>query len=60
MATFLTEPWSSEKRYIVTFKESSLSSFFVKSFGTLPKQKSYQLMLSFALNFQISAFFTCK
>ena len=52
MSNFLTEPWSSEKRYIVTFKESSLSSSFVKSFGILPKQKSYQLMLS--------SFFTCK
>ena len=49
MPSFSTELWSTEKSYTVPFKETSLCSSFVKSFDTLPKQKLYQLMLSFAL-----------
>ena len=41
-------------------KKSLLCSFFVNSFDTLPKQKLYQLMLSFTLNFQICVLFTYK
>ena len=33
------ELWSTEKPYIVPFKEISLCSSFVKSFHMLPKQK---------------------
>ena len=60
MSSFLFELWSTEKSYKVPFKEVSLYSSFVKSFDTLPKQKFYQIVLSFVLNVQISAFFTCK
>ena len=60
MPSFLVELWSTKKSYTVPFKEISLCSFFVKSFDMLPKQKSYQLMLSFALNLQISVLFTYK
>ena len=60
MSSFLIELWSTEKSYTVPFNESSLCSSFVKSFDTLPKQKLYQLMLSFALDLQISVLFTYK
>ena len=50
MFSFLIELWSTEKPYTVPFKEISFCSSFVKSFDMLPKQKLYQLMLSFALN----------
>ena len=60
MTSFLIELWSTEKSYTVPFKEISLCSSFVKLFDTLPKQKSYKLMLSFALNLQISVLFTYK
>ena len=50
MSSFLIEIWSTETSYTVTFKDISCCSFFVKSFYMLPKQKLYQLMLSFALN----------
>ena len=50
MSSFLIELWSTEKSYTVPFKEISLCSLFVKSFDRIPKQKLYQLMLSFALN----------
>ena len=48
MSSFLIELWSTQKSYTVPFKEVSICSSFVKSFDTLPKQKLYQLMLSFA------------
>ena len=48
MSSFLIELWSTQKSYTVPFKEVSSCSSFVKSFDTLPKQKLYQLMLSFA------------
>ena len=51
MSSFLIELCSTEKSYIVQFKEISLCSYFVKSFDMLPKQKLYQVILSFALNF---------
>ena len=51
---FLIELWSAEKSYTVPFKEISLCSSFVKSFDMLPKQKFYQIMLLFTLNFQVS------
>ena len=38
------------------FKDMSLCSSFVKSFDMSPKQKLYQLRLSFDLNLQISFF----
>ena len=60
MSSFLVELWSTEKLYTVPFKEISLCSSFVKSFDTLPKQKLYHLMLSFALNLQINVLFTYK
>ena len=50
MSSFLIKQWSTEKSYTVSFKEISLCSSFVKSSDTLPKQKLYQHMLSFALN----------
>ena len=50
MSSILIETWSTEKSQTVPFKEISLCSSFVKSFDMLPKQKLYQLMLSFALN----------
>ena len=50
MSSFLIELRSAEKSYTVLFKEISLCSSFGKSFDALPKQKLYQLMLSFALN----------
>ena len=48
MSSFLIELWSTQKSYTVPFKEVLICSSFVKSFDTLPKQKLYQLMLSFA------------
>ena len=54
----IDEPWSSEKYYTVPFREISLCSSFVKTFDTLPEQKLYQIMLSLALNLQISVLFT--
>ena len=50
MSSFLIELWSTEKSYTVSFNEISPYSSFVKYFDTLPKQKVYQLILSFALN----------
>ena len=47
MGSFLIELWSTEKSYTVKFNEISITSSFVKSWFTLPKQKLYQLMLSF-------------
>ena len=49
MTSFLIELWSAEKSCTLPFVEISLSSSFVKSFDTFPKQTLYQLMLSFAL-----------
>ena len=62
MSSFLIELWSTEKSciYRIPLKEISLGSSFVKSFDTLSKQKSYQLMLSFAFNLRISVLFTYK
>ena len=60
MSSFLIVLWLIEKSYAVTFKEISLYSSFAKSFDMLLKQKLYQLMLSFAINLQISVLFTCK
>ena len=60
MSSFLIELCSTEKSYTVLFKETSLCSPFVKSFDTLPKQKFYQLMLSFDLNWKIFLSFTYK
>ena len=50
MCSFLIELWSTEKSCTIPFKEISLCSSFIKSFDMLPKQKLYQLMLSFTLN----------
>ena len=50
MSSFLIELRSTEKLYTVPFNEISLCLSFVKFCDTLPKQKLYQLMLSFALN----------
>ena len=50
MSSFLIEVWLTEKSYTVPFNEISLCSSFVKSCETLPKQKLFQLMLSFPLN----------
>ena len=50
MSSFSIELWSTGKSYIVPFKEISLCLSFVKSFTAFPKQKLYQLMLSFTLN----------
>ena len=50
MSSFLLELLSTEKSYTEPLKEISLCSSFKKSFDTLPNQKLYQLMLSFALN----------
>ena len=60
MSSRLIELWSTEKSYTVPFNEISPCSSLVKSFDTLPKQKLYQIMLSFALSFQISVLFTYK
>ena len=60
MCSFLIEEWSTETSYAVPFKEVSLCSSFAKSFDMFRKQKLYQLMLSFALNLQISVLFTYK
>ena len=60
MSSFLIELWSTEKLYTVPLKEISRYSSFVKSFDMLPKQKLYQLMLSFTLNLQIFVLFTYK
>ena len=60
MSSYLIELWSTEKPYTLPFKEISLCLSFVKSFDTLPKQKLYQLILSFTLNLQISVLFTYK
>ena len=60
MTSFLIELWSTENPYTVPFDEISLCSSFVKSCDTLSKQKLYQLMLSFALNLQISVLFTYR
>ena len=60
MSSFLIELWSTEKSYTVPLKEISRYSSFVKSFDMLPKQKLYQLMLSFTLNLQIFVLFTYK
>ena len=54
MSTFLIELWSTEKSYTALFKESTFCSLFMKSFDTFSKQKLYQLVLLFLLNFQIS------
>ena len=51
MSSFLNELWLTEKSYTVVFKETSLCSSVVKSFDMRPKQKLFQLMLSFALKF---------
>ena len=50
IVSFLIELCLTEKLYTLPFKEVSLSLYFVKSSDTHPKQKLYQLMLSFALN----------
>ena len=50
MSSFLIEPCSTEKLHTVPFNEILLCLSFGKSCDTLPKQKLYQLMLSFALN----------
>ena len=60
MSSFLIELRLTEKLYRVPFKEIKLCSLFVKSFDTLPKQKLYQIMLTFASNLKISVLFTCK
>ena len=60
MSSFLIEIWSMEKSYTLSFENISLCLSFVKIFDTLPKPNVYQLMLSFALNLQISVLFTCK
>ena len=49
MSSFLTKLWSTETSCTVPVREISLRSSLVKSFDTLPKQKLYQIMLSFAL-----------
>ena len=41
-----------------TIQRNSVCLVFVKSFDTLPKQKLHKLLLSFALNLQISVLFT--
>ena len=56
MLSFLIQLWSIEKSYIVPFKKKSFGSSFVKSFGSIPKEKLYLLKLSLALNLQISVF----
>ena len=58
MSSFLIELWPNEESFTVSFKEVSLCSSFVKSLDTLPKQKLYELMLSFALNLKISILLT--
>ena len=60
MSSFLTELTSTEISFTVPIKAISSCLSFVKSFDTLPKQKLYPLMLSFALNLQISVLFTYK
>ena len=60
MPSFLIGLWSTDKSYTKLFNEISLCSSFVKSFDMLPKEKLYQLILSFALNLQISVLFTYK
>ena len=60
MPSFLIELWSIEISYTVPLKEISLCSSFAKSFDMLPKQKLYQLMFSFTLNFQLFVSFTYK
>ena len=56
MSSFLIDLWSIEKWYTVKLKEISHCSSLVKSFDTVPKQKLYKLILSFALNLQISGY----
>ena len=60
MSSFLIELRSTEKLYTVPFNEISLCSSFVKFCDTLPKQKLYPFMLSFALNLQTSVLFTYR
>ena len=60
MSPFLTELWSTGDSYTIPFKEISLCLSFVKSFDTLPKQRLYQLTISFGLSLQISVLFTYK
>ena len=60
MSSFSIELTSTEISFTVPFKSISPCSSFVKSLDTLPKQKLYPLMLSFALNLQISVLFTYK
>ena len=43
MCPFLIELLSTDKSYTVQFKELALSSFFVKSFYMLLKQKLYSI-----------------
>ena len=50
MPSFSIELSSTEKLCTLPSKEISLFSSILKSFYMLPKQKLYQLMLSFALN----------
>ena len=50
MSSFLVELWSTEKSYIIRFKEISLCSSFVETFDMLSKQILYQLMILFTLN----------
>ena len=60
MTCFLIELWSTEISHTVPFKEISLCSSFVKSCDTFSKQKLCQLILSVALNLQISVSFIYK
>ena len=60
MSSLLIELWSTGKSCTISFKHMSLCSSFVKSFDMSPKQKLYQLMLSFDLNLQIPFLFTYK
>ena len=49
MSFFLVELWSTEKSYIIPFKEICLCSSFVETFDMLSKQILYQLMILFTL-----------
>ena len=60
MFSVLIELWSTEKSFTVSFYKNLFCSSFEKSFDALPKQKVYQLKLSFAFNLQISVLFTYK
>ena len=51
---------SIKKSSAAPFKKISLCLSFAKSFDMLPKQKLYQLMLSFALDLEIPVLFLYK